>query len=90
MQRKTRAKQPLDVSLFSASAAKLFPPLQHLQKDAREFTEKLAKFVTFSSRIFEREELNAWSQIATWQASTGRGYLTFFSKSERQARPQAK
>ena len=26
-------------------------PIPHLQKDAREFTEKLAKFVTFSSRV---------------------------------------
>ena len=31
------------------------------QKDAREFTEKLEKFVTFSSQISERKELNAWS-----------------------------
>ena len=29
------------------------------QKDAREFTEKLEKFVTFSSRIFVRKVLNA-------------------------------
>ena len=39
------------------------PPLQqlHLQKTtiAREFTEKLEKFVTFLSRIFVRKELNA-------------------------------
>ena len=31
------------------------------QRDARGFTEKLAKFVTFSSRIFVRKELNAWT-----------------------------
>ena len=29
------------------------------KKEARELTVKLAKFVTFSSRIFERKELNA-------------------------------
>ena len=29
------------------------------QKDARELTEKLVKFVIFSSQIFERKELNA-------------------------------
>ena len=45
--------------------AESFPPPQqlHLQKDAREFTEKLAKFVTFSSRIFERKELNACPKL---------------------------
>ena len=31
------------------------------QKDVREFTEKLEKFVTFSSQISDRKELNAWS-----------------------------
>ena len=42
-----------------------FPPPQqlHLQKDAREFTEKLAKFVTFSSQIFVRRELNACPKL---------------------------
>ena len=34
-----------------------------LQKDAREFTEKLAKFVTFSLRIFVRKELNACPKL---------------------------
>ena len=29
------------------------PPQLHLQEDAREFTEKLEKFVTFSFRIIE-------------------------------------
>ena len=33
------------------------------QKDARELTEKLVKFVTFSSRIFERKELNACPKL---------------------------
>ena len=36
------------------------------RRDAREFTEKLAKFVTFPSQIFERNELNSWSQINAW------------------------
>ena len=48
-------------------SAESFPPPQQLhlqkttiaQKDAGEFTEKLEKFVTFSSRIIERKELNA-------------------------------
>ena len=31
----------------------------HLQKDGREFADRLAKFVIFSSRIFMRKELNA-------------------------------
>ena len=51
--------------------AESFPLLQQLhlqkttiaQKDAREFTEKLGKFVTFSSRIFEREELIACPKL---------------------------
>ena len=45
--------------------AESFPPPQqlHLQKDAREFTEKLEKFVTFSSQIFERKELNACPEM---------------------------
>ena len=51
--------------------AKSFPPPQQLhlqkttiaQKDAREFIEKLAKFVTFSSQIFERNELNACPKL---------------------------
>ena len=33
------------------------------QKDAREFTEELAKFVTFSLRIFWRKELNACPKL---------------------------
>ena len=33
------------------------------KKDAREFTEKLAKLVTFSSRIFVRKELNACPKL---------------------------
>ena len=46
---------------MSDSRDEEFPLLQqlHLQKDAREFTEKLAKFVTISCRIFVRKELNA-------------------------------
>ena len=50
---------------FAASAGWSSPPHQlHwqkkiAQKDAREFTEKLAKCVTFSSRIFVQRELNA-------------------------------
>ena len=52
---------------FAASVGWSSPPHQlHwqkttiAQKDAREFTEKLAKCVTFSSRIFVRRELNAY------------------------------
>ena len=33
------------------------------QQDAREFTEKLEKFMTFSSRIFERNDLNACPKL---------------------------
>ena len=45
---------------LSVSAGRLNRFLQlHLPKDDREFTEKLEKFVTFSSWIFVRKELNA-------------------------------
>ena len=42
-----------------------FPPPQQLdlQKDARDFTENLEKFVTFSSRIFVRRELNTCPKL---------------------------
>ena len=51
------------------------------QKDARELTEKLAKFVTFSSKIFEAikclSQINTWSVIETNKRPGY--YLVFYS-----------
>ena len=50
---------------FAASVGWLNLQQLHLQRDAREFTERLAKFVTFSSGIF-MSQIAAWSQINAW------------------------
>ena len=47
----------------SAATTSLAEDAQIAQQDAREFTEKLEKFLTFSSRIFERNELNACPKL---------------------------